>query len=123
MFLAAIVFLVGAVITSQTLMAAVAGSVREYATLNALGVGVRDLRRVVLEQAFWVGGIGLRRRRRLTSLVLMLVARSQDVPVALDCRPTARPAWCWSWASPWFRAGWRCAACAAPTRHSAAMTP
>ena len=44
LFLAGIVFLVGAVITSQTLIAAVNGSVREYATLNALGVGVGALR-------------------------------------------------------------------------------
>ncbi|MGP1664512.1 MAG: ABC transporter permease, partial [Rhodanobacter sp.] len=59
MFLAGIVFLVGAAITSQTLIAAVNGSIREYATLNALGVGVRALRKVVLEQAFWVGFLGL----------------------------------------------------------------
>ena len=59
LFLAGIVFLVGAVITSQALVAAVVGSVREYATLNALGVGVRALRKVVLEQALWVGALGL----------------------------------------------------------------
>src|SRR6185437_5062789 len=51
---AGVLFLVGAVITSQTLVGAVQGSVREYATLNALGVGVGALRKVVLEQAFWV---------------------------------------------------------------------
>jgi putative ABC transport system permease protein len=77
------VFLVGAVITSQTLMAAVIGSIREYATLNALGVGVGSLRKVVMEQAFWVGAIGL-----LGSIVLgvllLLLARSHDVPVTLD---------------------------------------
>lgn len=83
LFLAGIVFLVGAVITSQTLMAAVAGSVREYATLNALGVGVRNLRWVVLEQAFWVGAIGLVGATVLGALVLAL-ARSQDVPVVLN---------------------------------------
>jgi putative ABC transport system permease protein len=58
LFLAGIVFVVGAVITSQTLMAAVAGSVREYATLNARRGGVGNLRWVVLEQAFWVGATG-----------------------------------------------------------------
>ena len=83
LFLAGIVFLVGAVITSQTLMAAVIGSIREYATLNALGVGVGSLRKVVMEQAFWVGAIGL-----LGSIVLgvllLLLARSHDVPVTLD---------------------------------------
>ncbi|MDQ6646196.1 MAG: ABC transporter permease [Pseudomonadota bacterium] len=83
LFLAGIVFLVGAVITSQTLMGAVAGSVREYATLNALGVGVVNLRWVVLEQAFWVGSIGLLGATVLGVLVLAL-ARSQDVPVVLN---------------------------------------
>jgi putative ABC transport system permease protein len=82
LFLAGIVFLVGAVITSQTLIAAVNGSVREYATLNALGVGVAALRRVVLEQAFWVGALGLL-GAGLLGVVLMLLARSQDVPVVL----------------------------------------
>lgn len=83
LFLAGIVFLVGAVITSQTLIAAVNGSVREYATLNALGVGVTALRRVVLEQAFWVGALGLLGAGVLGAL-LMLLAQSQDVPVVLN---------------------------------------
>jgi putative ABC transport system permease protein len=83
LFLAGIVFLVGAVITSQTLIAAVNGSVREYATLNALGVGVSALRHVVLEQAFWVGALGLLGAGVLGA-ILMLVARSQDVPVVLN---------------------------------------
>ncbi|MGA8278095.1 MAG: ABC transporter permease [Rhodanobacteraceae bacterium] len=83
LFMAGIVFLVGAVITSQTLVAAVVGSVREYATLNALGVGVRALRWVVLEQAFWVGAIGLLGAAVLGALLLAL-ARSEDVPVVLD---------------------------------------
>ena len=82
-FLAGIVFLAGAVITSQTLMAAGAGSVREYATLQALGVGMRNLRRVVLEQAFWVGAVGLL-GATLFGLLLLAFARSQDVPVVLN---------------------------------------
>ncbi|GGY24295.1 permease [Rhodanobacter panaciterrae] len=83
LFLAGIVFLVGAVITSQTLIAAVNGSVREYATLNALGVGVGALRKVVLEQAFWVGALGLLGASAL-GILLMMLARSQDVPVVLN---------------------------------------
>ena len=83
LFLAGIVFLVGAVITSQTLIAAVNGSVLEYATLNALGVGVAALRRVVLEQAFWVGALGLL-GAGLLGIVLLLLARSQNVPVVLS---------------------------------------
>lgn len=82
LFLAGIVFLVGAVITSQTLVGAVNGSAREYATLNALGVGVGALRKVVLEQAFWVGALGLVGAVVLGTL-LLVIARSQDVPVVL----------------------------------------
>ncbi|WP_460135799.1 ABC transporter permease [Pseudomonas sp. S1_E04] len=83
LFLAAIVFLVGAVITSQTLVAAVMGSIREYATLNALGVGVKALRKVVMEQAFWVGALGLLGSTALASLFFAL-AHSYNVPVALS---------------------------------------
>jgi putative ABC transport system permease protein len=83
LFLAGIVFLVGAVITSQTLIAAVNGSVREYATLNALGVGVGALRRVVLEQAFWVGALGLLGASVL-GVALLMLARGQNVPVVLN---------------------------------------
>jgi putative ABC transport system permease protein len=87
LFLAGIVFLVGAVITSQTLVAAVAGSVREYATLNALGVGVGALRWVVLEQAFWVGALGLVGATVLGA-VLLVLAHGQDVPVVLNLPAT-----------------------------------
>lgn len=83
LFLAGIVFMVGAVITSQTLIAAVNGSVREYATLIALGVGVGALRRVILEQAFWVGALGLLGASVL-GIVLLLLARSQNVPLMLN---------------------------------------
>jgi putative ABC transport system permease protein len=82
LFLAGIVFLVGAVITSQTLVAAVIGSVREYATLNALGVGVGALRKVVMEQAFWVGALGLVGSTVMGAMALAF-ARSRSVPVAL----------------------------------------
>lgn len=82
LFLSAIVFIAGAVITSQTLMGAVAGSIREYATLRALGVSVGGLRAVVLEQAGWVGVFGLIAGLLVGALALLL-ARSQDVPVEL----------------------------------------
>lgn len=82
LFLAGIVFLVGAVITSQTLIAAVIGSIREYATLNALGVGRGSLRKVVMEQAFWVGALGL-----VCSIVigamLLAIARNRSVPMEM----------------------------------------
>ena len=86
-FLAIVVFIVGAIITSQTLMGAIAGSVREYATLHALGVGLGSLRRVVLEQAAWIGVCGLV-AGVLLSLGLIGLAKLEDVPVELNL-----PAW------------------------------
>jgi putative ABC transport system permease protein len=82
-FLAIVVFIVGAIITSQTLMGAIAGSVREYATLHALGVGLGSLRGVVLEQAAWIGVCGLF-AGGLLSLGLIRLAKLEDVPVQLN---------------------------------------
>jgi putative ABC transport system permease protein len=83
LFLSLIVLAAGAAISSQALMGAVAGSVREYAMLNALGVGLGNLRWVVLEQAFWVGVAGLVGAAILGAL-LLLVAQSQDVPIVFN---------------------------------------
>lgn len=88
LFLAAIVFFAGAVVTSQTLIAAVMGSVREYATLNALGVGVGALSRVVMEQAFWVGAFGVIGSGVIGGL-LLVTARHYSVPVELNLAVTA----------------------------------
>jgi putative ABC transport system permease protein len=82
-FLAAVVFVVGAIITSQTLMGAIAGSVGEYATLYALGVGLRPLRRVVLEQSGWIGVCGLA-AGVVISLGLMVLVRMEEVPAQLN---------------------------------------
>lgn len=54
-----IAFLVGIGITSQTLRAAILANMREYAALRALGIGVDKLRKVVVEQSFWVGITGV----------------------------------------------------------------
>ncbi len=81
-FLAVIVVLVGAVIASQTLTAVVISLAAEYATLNALGVGMPSLRWVVMEQATWIGGLGLI-GGGLLSAVLLVVAHGQNVPVAM----------------------------------------
>jgi putative ABC transport system permease protein len=73
--------LIGIVITSQTLKAAVQNSIREYATLRALGVSVRSLRLVVLEQSAWVGIAGT----AITSLIAAAavhLATANDVLVA-----------------------------------------
>ena len=88
LFMALIVCLVGAVITSQSLTAVVAGSAREYAVLNALGASRFALSRVVMEQACWIGGLGLRLAAGISS-ALLAVAAGQDVPVAMTPKVSA----------------------------------
>ena len=61
--------LVGILITSQTLMAAITASIREYATLRALGVAQGSLRAVVIEQSAWIGIAGLVITGALTWLI------------------------------------------------------
>src|SRR5205823_4733031 len=56
---AALGLLVGAVVTSQTLYAATAASLREYAVLQALGIPRWRMAASVLAQAFWVGLTGI----------------------------------------------------------------
>ena len=82
LFMAVIVFLVGTVITSQSLMGVVAGTAREYATLNALGASRGALGRLVVEQACWIVGLGLL-LGGLGSAVLLTLAAAYGVPVAM----------------------------------------
>jgi putative ABC transport system permease protein len=58
---AALGLLVGAVVTSQTLYAATAASLREFAVLRALGIPRWRMSLAVLNQSFWVGlaGVGV----------------------------------------------------------------
>ncbi len=58
-YAAALGLLVGAVVTSQTLYAATAASLREYAVLRALGIPRWRMAMLVLAQSFWVGIIGV----------------------------------------------------------------
>lgn len=73
---------VAVVITSQTLSAAVAGSLKEYAALRALGFSMSSLRRIVLAQSAWVGVAGLALGGVLT-LVLAVAAGAGSIPVVL----------------------------------------
>ena len=79
---------VAIVITSQTLMAAVAASIREFATLRALGAPTSHLRGVVLQQALWVGIAGLVIAGVLSALILWL-AKLAYIPIALSMPITA----------------------------------
>jgi putative ABC transport system permease protein len=58
-YAAALGLLVGAVVTSQTLYAATAASLREFAVLRALGIPRWRMAFMVMAQAFWVGIIGI----------------------------------------------------------------
>lgn len=81
LFSSALGLLVGIVITSQTLMAAIVAALREYATLRALGVSSSSLRAVILEQSFWVGLAGL----VITAVVgALLVAAARHAHIALE---------------------------------------
>jgi putative ABC transport system permease protein len=51
--------LVGAVVTSQTLYAATAASLKEYAVLQALGIPRWRMAAAVLAQSFWIGVAGV----------------------------------------------------------------
>jgi putative ABC transport system permease protein len=58
-YTAALGLLVGAVVTSQTLYAATAASLREYAVLWALGIPRWRMASLVLALSFWVGVAGI----------------------------------------------------------------
>ncbi|MCV9941268.1 ABC transporter permease [Boseaceae bacterium BT-24-1] len=83
LFATAIAILVGTLVTSQTLMAAVAASVTQYATLRALGVPFKALKAIVVEQAGWVGLCGLLIGAAF-SLAAAAVARMGGVPFELS---------------------------------------
>ncbi len=58
-FAALLGLLVGAVVTSQTLYAATAASLKEYAVLRALGIPRWRMALSVLMQSFWIGLAGV----------------------------------------------------------------
>lgn len=69
--------LVGISITSQTLRSAILSSLREYATLRALGIPLTALRAVVLEQSFWIGVVGLAITFVVAGVVFWIAALAQ----------------------------------------------
>lgn len=73
--------LIGVGITSQTLRGAILASIKEFASLRALGVSMGSLRRIVIELSFWVGIAGL----GATALLMLGVgalAAANGVPMA-----------------------------------------
>ena len=72
-------FLIGVGITSQTLRGAILSSIKEFASLRALGVSMGSLRLIVLELSFWVGIAGLATTGLLTWGVYMLARNSMPM--------------------------------------------
>jgi putative ABC transport system permease protein len=70
-FLAA---LIGVGVTSQTLRGAILSNIREFASLRALGIGMRSLRVIVMELSFWVGVAGLIAALLLTGVIAVAAA-------------------------------------------------
>jgi putative ABC transport system permease protein len=67
-------FLIGIGITSQTLRGAILSSIKEFASLRALGVSMASLSRIVLELALWVGVAGLMATALFTFGVYLLAS-------------------------------------------------
>ncbi|WP_374472997.1 ABC transporter permease [Phenylobacterium sp.] len=65
-------FLIGVGITSQTLRGAILSSIKEFASLRALGVSMGSLSLIVMELSFWVGVAGLLATAALTFGVYLL---------------------------------------------------
>jgi putative ABC transport system permease protein len=82
-FMSVVGFVIGVVITWQTLRGAILANIKEFASLRALGVGMGDLRAVVMELSFWVGVLGI-----VMSGVLMLgitiAAKSYNIPMGFQ---------------------------------------
>jgi len=64
--------LIGVGITSQTLRGAILASIKEFASLRALGVSMGSLSKIVLELAIWVGVAGLLATAVFTGAVYLL---------------------------------------------------
>lgn len=82
LFMAGLVCLVGAMITSQSLKTVITSYSREYATLNALGASRFALAKVVVEQSCWIGSIGLL-FSAIVSALLLSIAKHYQVPVEI----------------------------------------
>ena len=67
LFLTVIGFIIGVVITWQTLRGAILANIKEFASLRALGVSMAGLRAVIMELSFYVGILGI-----IMSAVLMV---------------------------------------------------
>lgn len=81
-FGSAVAILVAVIVTSQTLAAAVAASLKDYAALRALGFTIGALRAIVLAQTAWIAAAGVL-LAGLLAAILAAVARLGATPLVL----------------------------------------
>lgn len=81
-FGSAVSILVAVIVTSQTLAAAVAASLKDYAALRALGFTLGALRAIVLAQTAWIAAAGVL-LAGILAMVLAAVARLGATPLIL----------------------------------------
>jgi putative ABC transport system permease protein len=74
-------FAIGVGITCMTLRGAILSSIKEFASLRALGVSMGSLRKIVMELSFWVGVAGLALTALFTGAVYLLGTHG-GVPMA-----------------------------------------
>jgi len=82
-FMSVIGFVIGVVITWQTLRGAILANLKEFASLRALGVSMGDLRMVVMELSFWVGILGIAMAAVLMT-GLTVVATASNIPMGFQ---------------------------------------
>jgi putative ABC transport system permease protein len=82
-FMSVIGFVIGVVITWQTLRGAILANIKEFASLRALGVSIGDLRAVVMELSFWVGVLGIGMAAVLM-VGITLAASSANIPMGYE---------------------------------------
>ncbi len=82
-FMSAIGFVIGVVITWQTLRGAILANIKEFASLRALGASIGQLRGVVMELSLWVGVLGIFAAALLMFGVAML-ARMVNLPLGFE---------------------------------------
>jgi putative ABC transport system permease protein len=81
-FGSAVAILVAVIVTSQTLAAAVAASLKDYAALRALGFTIGALRAIVLAQTAWIAAAGVLLAGVLAA-ILAMVARIGATPLIM----------------------------------------
>jgi putative ABC transport system permease protein len=83
LFLSVIGFVIGVVITWQTLRGAILANIKEFASLRALGVSIGQLRGVVMELSFWVGLLGIA-AAGLLMVGITALAGSMNIPMGYE---------------------------------------